>query len=391
MTVHPRVAFFTDAFHEPNGVASLSREFSEFALRHNIPFACVYGGPKTQIERCGELLKIQLERGICSFKLDQDLYCDPLLTRYTGQVTQLLREFRADLVHITGPGDMGVLGAHIAHRQKIPLVASWHTNLHEYAARRVRNNLAFLPAGLLSSLSNGAERVSLAALMRFYHIPQATMAPSADLVKLLEERTHKPCSEMLHGVDLNRFNSNRRATGKAQFTIGYVGRLTAEKNVRLLAQIEAALLSAGLNDFQILMVGEGSERSWLERNLRHAVLPGVLRGDNLANAFASMDVFVFPSETDTFGLVILEAMASGVPVVVARGGGPQHQVEEGVSGYVADNANAFADAILRLKGDPDLRCRMSQAARNHATDYSWDRVFNNVYEIYASRPELART
>ncbi len=216
------------------------------------------------------------------------------------------------------------------------------------------------------------------------------MAPSVELVQLLEERTGKPSNEMLHGVDLGRFHSARKSTGDAPFTIGYVGRLTAEKHVRLFAQIEAALLRAGLKDFRILMIGEGSERSWLERNLRHARLPGVLRGDELADAFASMDVFVFPSETDTFGLVILEAMASGVPVVVARGGGPQQQVEEGVSGFVADNAEGFASAILGLERDPDLRRRMGQSARRHATDFSWDRVFNGVYEIYASQPALSR-
>lgn len=383
-----RVAFFTDSYLEPNGVASLSREFSAYARRHDLPFLCVHSGAKTEIEQFGSVTSISLRRGFASFRLDQDLYCDPLLTRYTSFVEQHIRAFQPDLVHITGPGDIGILGAHVAHRNHTPLVGSWHTNLHEYAARRVSKGLSFLPTGLASSLSAQAEKLSLKALARFYHIPCCNMAPNPELVDLLRRRTGKPCSLMLHGVDLERFCPERRAGTNRPFTIGYVGRLTAEKNVRFFAELETELEKLKMENYQLVLVGEGSERKWLKANLRHATLPGVLLGDALADAFANMDAFVFPSETDTFGLVILEAMAAGVPVIVSKGGGPQFQVEEGETGFIAENTAGFTRALIRLKEDPALRSRMGLAARKHAQKNSWNRVFDQVYEAYSQSPAV---
>ena len=388
MSAPIRVAFFTDAYLEPNGVASLSREFSAYAERHSLPFLCVHSGNQTMVSRSGSATEFSLKRGFASFRLDEDLYCDPLLTRYTKQVSEEILAFQPDLIHITGPGDIGILGAHIAHRNKIPLIGSWHTNLHEYAARRVAKGLAFLPAGITRSLSEKAEKLSLTALARFYHIPCYNMAPNSELVELLERRTGKPCSLMLHGVDLQRFCPERRKSSGNPFTIGYVGRLTPEKNVRFFVQLQAALETSGMTKYRLVMVGEGSERKWLESNLNRAELPGVLRGDALANAFADMDAFVFPSETDTFGLVILEAMASGVPVVVAKGGGPQFQVQEGENGFIREGAAGFASVLMRLQADPALRSRMGQAARQHARENSWNRVFDQVYEAYAQSPAL---
>lgn len=304
-------------------------------------------------------------------------------------VAAQLKAFQPDLIHITGPGDFGILGAHLAHRSKIPLVGSWHTNLHEYASRRVAKALSLLPTGTVQRLSQVAERLSLKALARFYHIPCCNMAPNVELVTLLERRTGKPCSLMLHGVDLERFCPDRKRSTGAKFTIGYVGRLTAEKNLRFFARLEAALNAAQMKNFRIVLVGEGSERAWLEANLKNAEFPGVLRGDDLANAFANMDAFVFPSETDTFGLVILEAMASGVPVLVSKGGGPQYQVNEGENGFIPEDMSGFITALLKLQADPALQSRMGQAARKHAGENSWNRVFDKVYQDYAESPALS--
>ncbi len=377
-----RVAFFTDSFFEPNGVASLSREFAAYAKRRNYPFLCIHSGASTQSSEDGPVRTVELHRGPLSFRLDQDLYCDPLLTRYLPLLKKAFRDFSPDLVHITGPGDMGILGALVANRMKIPLVASWHTNLHEYAGRRVRKSCAFLPDRVLKSLGDSAERNSLTALMRFYRIPRLTMAPNPQLVTLLENRTGKPSFLMQHGVDLNRFHPVPANPTEHPFTIGYVGRLTPEKNVRLFAAIEDSLLRRGITNFRLLLVGDGSERAWLAQNLKNIEMPGVLRADALAKAYASMDAFVFPSETDTFGLVILEAMATGLPVIVARGGGPQFQIVPGVNGLIASDATDFATQIRKLIEDPTLCLAMGQAARNHACLNSWDGVFDHIYASY---------
>ncbi len=139
---------------------------------------------------------------------------------------------------------------------------------------------------------------------------------------------------MSRGIDTELFSPEYASPAHQtrldrDFVIGYVGRLSPEKNVRLLAEIEQSLIRAGMSKYRFLIVGNGSEHGWLSSVMERATLPGVLRGEDLARAYASMDAFVFPSATDTFGNVVLEAMASGVPAIVTREGGPKYLVQPG--------------------------------------------------------------
>jgi phosphatidylinositol alpha 1,6-mannosyltransferase len=377
-----RVALFTDAYEEPNGVASLSREYANYAQRQNLPMMVVRGGKQGRHSTEGSLTTLLLKRGPLSFRLDQDLYCDPVFVRHLAETRAAVKQFAPDVVHITGPGDMGIFGARVAHLGRIPLVASWHTNLHEYAAKRIRKGLSLLPSGSVDQVACLAEKYSLKALLRFYKMARMTMAPNLELVRLIAESTGKPCCGMMHGVDLERFRPCRRSGENKVFTIGYVGRLTSEKNVRRFVAIDEQMKQLGVASYRFILIGDGGERCWLKDRLPDALIPGVLRGEELADAVAGFDTFVFPSETDTFGLVVLEAMASGVPVIVARGGGPQYQVEEGVNGFVAETTEQFVEAILRLKGDPQRLKSMRTEARTHACENSWNQVFDQVHEAY---------
>jgi glycosyltransferase involved in cell wall biosynthesis len=378
----PRVAFFTDAFFEANGVGTLSREFECFAKRHQFPCFSVHAGPATQVTVEGSITTLELKRGPLAFPLDRELRCDPFLTRYRDLTLNELASFGADIVHITGPGDVGILGAWVAHDLRVPLVASWHTNLQEYAEKRLYQSLQWAPENLRRKISSAAGRGSMEALMLFYRMARLTMAPNQAMVDLLERRTGKPAVLMGHGVDVDLFHPRRRSRGDGPFTLGYVGRITPEKNVRALVDIEQALLNRGLQNFRMVLVGRGSEEIWLKANLRHAEFLGTLRGPELAQVFARMDVFLFPSTTDTFGLVILEAMASGVPVIVSPSGGPQDQVRAGQNGFVAATPEEFAGYILALKNDPCLHSHMREDARRHACTASWDAVFSHVYGKY---------
>src|ERR1022692_1124526 len=200
-----RVALFTDSFHELNGVATVSREFQAYATRHGLPFCCVHGGPRTQVTDSGSIRTIELKRGLFSFKLDENLYCDPLLNRYRDWTIRQLQSFRPDIIHITGPGDMGILGFWISHCILRPKTASWHTNLHEYAGRRVHKLLRWAPEGIRERVAAAAEHHSLRALTAFYHFSHFTMAPNQDMVNLLRESTGRPAYGMKHGVDCARF------------------------------------------------------------------------------------------------------------------------------------------------------------------------------------------
>ena len=165
-------------------------------------------------------------------------------------------------------------------------------------------------------------------------------------------------------------------------SLGFVGRLRAEKDVRILPMLADKLIEAGKTNFEFLIVGEGSEKQHLEDSIRNARFPGFLSGEPLAEAYANMDIFVFPSATDTFGNVIQEAAASGVPSIVTGKGGPKYLVDEGETGFVANDVNAFALRVIELMDSPERLSRMKAAARGFALKRSWDSVFDGVYDAY---------
>src|SRR5580692_3086359 len=141
----PRVAFFTDSFHEVNGVALTSREFVRFAARRSLPMFSAHAGPRTCLTQEGSVTTFEFHRGLLKWRLEHDLAIDFALMRYLSKIRRALEEFKPDLVHITGPSDSGILGALLAYRLGVPLAASWHINLHEFGARSLSQMLGFLP------------------------------------------------------------------------------------------------------------------------------------------------------------------------------------------------------------------------------------------------------
>jgi glycosyltransferase involved in cell wall biosynthesis len=189
---------------------------------------------------------------------------------------------------------------------------------------------------------------------------------------------------MQRGVDIDCFSPCRRTRSDSAFRLGFVGRLSAEKNVRLLRRLEEALLEAGHRHFTFVIIGQGSERHWLETHMQHAEFHGVVEGEALASAYANLDLFVFPSYTDTFGNVIQEAHASGVVVVVTNGGGPKFLVADGVDGFVGRDDSHFIECVLRAMDPRTDLAAMRRAARKRAEHASWDRVLDSLYEDYAA-------
>jgi phosphatidylinositol alpha 1,6-mannosyltransferase len=131
-----------------------------------------------------------------------------------------------------------------------------------------------------------------------------------------------------------------------------------------------------------VIVGDGAERDWLQKHMQQAEFTGVLTGHDLSRAFANLDLFLFPSETDTFGLAVLEALASGVPAVVSSIGGPKDTVQHGKTGYVATNLEQFVGLADRLLTQRELLPAMRLAARSYALSTSWDVIFENMYKAY---------
>jgi glycosyltransferase involved in cell wall biosynthesis len=210
------------------------------------------------------------------------------------------------------------------------------------------------------------------------------MAPNQELMDLTRELTGKPVHLMRRGVETILFDPRKRNRTAPTFRVGYVGRLTPEKNVRFLADLGRGLLEKGITDFEFVIVGEGNESEWLETNVPNAHLTGVLRGEELAQAYADMDLFAFPSATDTFGNVVLEALASGAPCVVTNAGGPKFLIKEGITGHVASDNADFIQFVTSIATNETLRKQMGAAAREYALKQSWDSVFEEVFAAYAT-------
>jgi phosphatidylinositol alpha 1,6-mannosyltransferase len=329
----PRVAFFADSFHEVNGAARTCRLFEQFARQRGFPFLSIHCGEQESTVEDGPVTVFQLRRSRMAFLIDTDLKFDPLLQRDFERVKRRVQAFAPDVVHITGPGDLGIIGARIAHTLRVPLVIAWHANIHEFAASRLRSMTHFLPKPWNEKLGTATERLVLSRVAWFYGLGQMILAPTPELIQLLEARARRPASLMPRGVDTHYFSPDKRRRIEADFVLGYVGRLMPEKNVRFLIRLERALEAVDARPFRFVIVGAGDERRHLEAELTRAEFAGVLLGEPLAKAYANMDLFVFPSRTDTFGNVVQEALASGVPAVVTDGGGPKFIIEHGYLAY----------------------------------------------------------
>lgn len=378
----PRVAFFADSFHEVNGVALTSRSLEVFAQRRNYPMLSVHTGSEGAWAERGSVVRCEVAMGRLRLGLEQDLCFDLAFMRHLGGVRGAMERFRPEVVHITGPSHVGIMGALLAWRLKLPLVASWHTNVHEYAGRRLAHALSWAPGKAAARLARWAEGSSLEATVRYYRLARVTLAPNPALVATLEARTRRPCRLMRRGVDTALYHPGRRKRTDGDVVVGYAGRLSPEKSVRRLADVAEALTRAGVERFRIEIAGHGSEREWLTRSVDRLRDHGVLRGEALAEAYAGFDVFAFPSETDTYGNAVQEAMASGVPCVVMANGGPASIVTDGEDGFVCATWQRFVEAVTSLCQDPPLRRAMGERARQAALAASWDSVFEGVYSAY---------
>ena len=194
------------------------------------------------------------------------------------------------------------------------------------------------------------------------------------------------------GIDTARFDPAKRSTawrthhgiGESETVVLHVSRLVREKRLDTLT----AALNGITAPHRVVIVGDGPDRGIAERALPHAIFTGFLNGEELAEAYASCDLFVFPSDSESFGNVTLEAMASGLPCVCADATGSRSLVVFGETGYLApaDDAAAFAGFMAALVNDTGLRQRMGMAARARALTFSWDETMSRLLGYYRELP-----
>lgn len=288
-----------------------------------------------------------------------------------------LEAFDPDIIHIATPDFLGRSALQYARKHSIPVVASYHTHFSSY--------LKYYKLGFI-------EGALWKYLQWFYGNCEQIYVPSESMASVL--RSHGITDGLLdwpRGVETNRFSPEKRSENwrasmgfaPGDVVIAFVGRLVWEKGLDVFAESIGQLRARRLNPKSII-VGDGPTRADLMTRLPDTVFAGHLEGDELATAYASSDVFLFPSETETFGNVTLEAMASGLPAVCADATGSSTLVQHGETGFLAEpkNVSVFADYLQRLITDSDLRHSMSVASRKKALKYDWDAVLSKIPRYY---------
>jgi glycosyltransferase involved in cell wall biosynthesis len=291
-------------------------------------------------------------------------------------VGRALRRFRPDLVHAVNPFILGPSGIFYARRLKVPLVASYHTNVAAYARYYKLNFFSDAARWWTRQLHNRAE------------VNLCTSEAAKDyLLKEGIKRVHL----WPQGVDARRFHPDKASEKWRERLSGghpsgrlllYVGRLAPEKGIERLKAILREVPGT-----RLAIVGDGPARRDLEREFAGTatVFTGILQGEDLAAAYASADAFLFPSMTDTLGLAMIEALASGLPIVAARSGASHEIVDEEENGllYEADSAHSLVAAVRRLFSDEGFREALAREARAAAEGRDWGsstRALRGYYE-----------
>ncbi len=358
----PRVAVVTDAI---DGVHGVSRTVAELRER---------GVPGFEVEVVGTDPAVD-HRLAAVAELEVPFYPGLRIGVPTlPGLVEALAEGRYDAVHVTSPGPAGAAAALLARTMSLPLVGSHHTELGAYAEIRSGD-----PA-----IARGVE----GALGALYGACDVVLSPSTAADASLESLgvDDSRIGRWERGVELEGFGPAHRDPDflPGELNLLYAGRLTREKGIDLLAD---AFLAARERDprLHLVLAGGGPEEGLLSQRVgEHATFLGWLEHEELARAYASADVFLFPSRTDTFGQVILEAQASRLAVVAVAEGGPRDLVRDGLTGLLRPaRREALAQAIVELAAAPRERARLAAAGERSARDRTWDRALGQLASGYS--------
>lgn len=304
------------------------------------------------------------------------IYPDLKLVPPVVDVEAELMAFEPDAVHIINPVSLGLAGFRAARMLGVPVVASYQTDLPGFAERW----------GL------GMLKEPLWVYFRWLHNQaDLNLCPSRATQRELLSQGFERVEVWGRGVDTSRFSPAHRSEQRRMRLSGghpeaplliYVGRLSPEKRVDWLLPVLRALPEA-----RLAIVGAGPSRPILERLFKgtKTVFTGYLGGEDLAQAYASGDIFVFPAANETFGNVVLEAMASGLPVVAPRAGGPLDLVTHGETGLLFDPQDQadLVNAVRRLVQDPGYARSLGAAGLAYAETMSWEVVLDGLFDSYA--------
>jgi glycosyltransferase involved in cell wall biosynthesis len=371
-----KIAHFTDTYYEVNGVAITLQNQVELARKSRKDLTVITCAGAERANGPG----IQNFKPIGVYELpeypEQKLFFPPFL-----EMLNFCYERDITHIHAATPGPLGLAALAIARILQLPISGTYHTALPQYAR-------------YLTEDANIEDLVWKYTLW-FYNQMDCIYVPSQSTgSELIEKGVTKGKIQVFpRGIDIERFHPDNRRVGEVQRRYGlshglkllYVGRVSKEKNLPLLGEVFHELTKTR-PDAQLVVVGDGPYMREFREAMQGTptVFTGYLEGEELATLYASCDVFVFPSTTDTFGNVVLEAQASGLPVIVTDMGGPQENLVPGETGLIVkgDDGAELLAAIGRLLGDQERLRMMGRAARHYMEDRSFERAFDQTWDLY---------
>ena len=368
-----KIAHFTDTFNEINGVARTLRMQVEVAKSHGKNLTMITCGPESGVE------KVVTFDPIGEFELPEypeiKLYYPPILTMLDYCYKQKFTH-----IHSATPGPMGLAAMLISKILKIPHYSTYHTAIPQYAHK------------LTDDQAIG--ELMWKYIIWFYNQVDMVLVPSKSTGdELAGKGIYKEKIKFYpRGIDTKRFHPEKRNGYFKKYKINekavkliYVGRVSKEKNLNLLVSIFKELIKKGGN-YHLIIVGDGPFLKEMNTSLLGypVTFAGYLKGDDLTQAYASSDLFIFPSETDTFGNAVLEAQASGLPVFVTDIGGPKENMLPGETGFVfnANNLNEIVSEIQKVTRDHNLMKKMKTNARAYVENRTFESAYLDNWEYY---------
>jgi glycosyltransferase involved in cell wall biosynthesis len=370
-----KVAHFTDTFYDVNGVALSLQQLIQVAIRTNKNLTILTCDSENRSERKG----IQHFKPIGVYELPEY----PELKIFYPPLLEMLNYcYEQDFTHIHSatPGPVGMAALAIAKILKLPIYGTYHTALPQYAQILTGDKII--------------EDIMWKFMLWYYDQMNFIYVPSLNTGEELIEKgiPSNKIKVFPRGIDIARFHpSKRNGYLREHYQIEenvkllYVGRVSKEKNLHILADVFKALVQR-VKDVHLVVVGDGPYLHEMEKQLQGVpcTFTGYLKGEALSYVYASSDIFIFPSTTDTFGNVVLEAQASGIPVIVTNKGGPCENILEGRTGWVvkADDSKDLLKAVQRMIEKPHLIRKMGKSARGYMESRSFDGAFIETWKMY---------
>lgn len=377
-----RIAFFTDTFlPQINGVAKTLSKFVDYMERNDIEYKIFAPSFKEQ-EFYDNVIRSK------SFKFVLYPQCRLSVPNYFA-ISKQLDDFNPDIVHVVTEFNMGLCGLKYARSRNLPLVSSYETNISQYLEYY---NLKFL------------ESPSWKYFKWFHNKCDINFCPSIATVDLLKEQGFGNPKLWERGIETDKFSPELKdpsfkksinAEGKLVFL--YVGRVSPEKDLEIFVNVAKRLNEKYYDKIHFVMIGDGpSLKDLKEMAPDNITFTGFLTGDSLTKAYASSDVFLFPSPTETLGFVILEAMSSGLAIISCNAGGISDNLMDGYNGIACreKQEDDYYNAAEKIINDDNLRTTLAANARNFALTKDWDRTFDGLVkdyeELLLAKPTMAR-